>query len=133
MRESGPVNPRALGAPKGYSNGILAAPGRVLFVAGQVAFDESQRIVAGDFVAQFARALDNVLAVVAEAGGKPGDLGRVTIYVTDKAAYVAATKQIGAVWRERMGKHYPAMTLVEVSALLEEAAMVEIEATAVIP
>jgi enamine deaminase RidA (YjgF/YER057c/UK114 family) len=133
MHESGPVNPKALGAPKGYSNGILAPAGRVLFVAGQVAFDESGRVVPGDFTTQFARALDNVLAVVKEAGGAPTDVARMTVFVTSKAAYLAATKPIGAAWRARMGKHYPAMSLVEVKALVEDDALVEIEATAVIP
>ena len=133
MASARSVNPVALGSPKGYSNGILAGPGRILFVAGQVAFDGSQRVVGGnDFAAQFGQALDNVLAVVAEAGGKPDDVARMTIFVTDKLQYVAASKAVGTVWRARMGKHYPAMSLVEVKALLEDGALVEIEATAVI-
>ncbi len=128
------IDPAALGPPKGYSNGILADPGRVLFVAGQVAFDANQKIVGGDdFAAQFGRALDNVLLVVAEAGGKPEHVGRITIFVTDKSRYVAASKAIGEAYRARMGKHYPAMSLVQVAALLEDGALVEIEATAVIP
>ena len=127
------IDPEALGAPKGYSNGILAAAGsRLLFVAGQIGWDGEQRIVPGGFVAQFDRALANLLTVVADAGGEPADVVRMTVFVTDKAAYSAALREVGASWRERMGRHFPAMTLVEVSALLEEGATVEIEATAAI-
>jgi len=127
------IDPAELGAPKGYSNGILAATGsRLLFVAGQVGWDGEQRIVPGGFVAQFDRALANLLVVVGEAGGEPDDVVRMTVYVTDKTAYSAALREVGASWRERMGRHFPAMTLVEVSSLLEEGAMVEIEATAAI-
>lgn len=128
------VNPESLGAPKGYSNGMLApAGGRVLFVAGQVAWDEKQAVVSEDFAAQFGQALKNVLTVVESAGGKPEHVGRMTIYVTSKDEYVKAARAIGLRYRELMGRHYPAMTLVEIKALLEEGAKVEIEATAVLP
>ena len=128
------VNPEELGAPVGYSNGMLAeAGGRLLFVAGQVAWDASQRVVCEDFPGQFAQALDNVLAVVRQAGGRPEHVGRMTIYVTDVAEYTADLRGVGAAYRERMGRHYPAMSLVQVAALLEEGAKLEIEATAVIP
>ncbi|MCK6547936.1 RidA family protein [Myxococcota bacterium] len=127
------INPEALGKARGYSNGVLAAPGRLLFVAGQVAWDGAQQIVSESFAAQFAQALSNVLTVVREAEGKPEHVARLTIYVTNKDEYVAAIKDVGAAYRERMGKHYPAMALVEVKALLEPGAKVEIEATAVIP
>jgi enamine deaminase RidA (YjgF/YER057c/UK114 family) len=128
------VNPQELGAPRGYSNGVLAPAGaRLLFVAGQVGWDGEQRIVSDDFVAQFDRALANALTVVAAAGGLPEHVVRMTIYVRDRDAYRAAAKPVGRAYRERMGRHYPAMTLVEVSALLEDGARVEIELTAALP
>jgi enamine deaminase RidA (YjgF/YER057c/UK114 family) len=128
------INPEELGAPKGWNNGMLApAGGRVLFVAGQTARDTEGRIVGGGFLAQFERALENVLAVVRAAGGGPEHIGRMTVYVTDLAAYKEALRPLGEAWRLRMGRHYPAMALVEVSALVDEGAMVEIEATAVVP
>ncbi|MBX6362915.1 MAG: RidA family protein [Gemmatimonadetes bacterium] len=127
------IDPEALGAPKGWTNGLLApAGGRLLFVAGQTARDADGRIVDGGFVAQWERALENVLAVVRAAGGSPESIGRMTVYVTDRAAYLAARKPLGEVWRRHMGRHYPAMTLVQVAALVDEGAMVELEATAVV-
>lgn len=127
------INPETLGAPRGYSNGVLApAGGRLLFIAGQIGWDEGQRLVGEDFVEQFARALANVLAVVREAGGRPEQLARLCIYVTDKHEYRARTREIGERWRSLVGRHYPAMALVEVSALLEDGAKVEIEGIAVI-
>jgi enamine deaminase RidA (YjgF/YER057c/UK114 family) len=128
------INPERLGHPRGYANGVLAdAGGRVLFVAGQIGWDEQQRIVSEDFVGQFARALENVLAVVADAGGTPEQIARLTIYVTDKREYAARTREVGERYRALMGQHYPAMTLVEVKDLLEDGAKIEIEATAVLP
>jgi enamine deaminase RidA (YjgF/YER057c/UK114 family) len=128
-----PINPEALGAPRGYSNGMLApAGGRLLFVAGQIAWDERQRLVAGGFAEQFERALANVAAVVGAAGGGPERVARLTIYVTDRLEYAAARKPVGEAYRRVMGRHFPAMALVEVRALLEPGAKVEIEATAVI-
>ena len=127
------INPESLGAPRGYSNGVLApAGGRLLFVAGQIAWDERQNIVSADFVEQFDRALANVLAVVSEAGGGPAQVARLLIYVTDKKEYRARTREVGECWRARMGRHFPAMALVEVKGLLEDEAKVEIEAVAVI-
>jgi enamine deaminase RidA (YjgF/YER057c/UK114 family) len=106
----------------------------VLFVAGQVAWDAQGGLVGpGDFVAQFDRALANVRAVLDAAAVPPERVGRVTVYVTDKQAYLGATREVGAAWRRHLGRHYPAMSLVQVAALLEEGAMVEIEATAVLP
>lgn len=129
-----PVNPRRLGRPSGYSNGILApAGGRVLFVAGQVGWSEAKELVSDAFVEQFAQALANVLSVVTEAGGAAGDIARMTIYVTDKREYASRLEEIGRLYRSQMGKHFPAMALVEVAALLEPGAKVEIEATAVLP
>jgi enamine deaminase RidA (YjgF/YER057c/UK114 family) len=128
------VNPESLGRPRGYANGVIApAGGRLLFVAGQIAWDERQRIVGEDFVEQFGRALANVLAVVAEAGGAPEHVARLTVYVTDKREYRSRTREIGERWRALMGRHYPAMALVEVKGLLEDGAKIEIEATAVLP
>jgi enamine deaminase RidA (YjgF/YER057c/UK114 family) len=127
------INPESLGRPRGYSNGLLTTPGaRLLFVAGQVGWDENQRLVGDDFVEQFERALRNLLAVVQEAGGEPGGVARLVVYVTDKREYAARTREIGERWRALMGRHFPAMTLVEVSALLEDGAKVEIEGIAVL-
>src|SRR5688572_20252698 len=127
------LNPASLGRPRGYANGLLTAPGaRLLFVAGQIAWDEEQRLVSEDFVEQFERALRNVLAVVGEAGGAPGGVARLVVYVTDKEEYRARTGEIGERWRALMGRHYPAMALVEVKGLLEDGAKVEIEAIAVL-
>lgn len=129
-----PVNPESLGRPRGYSNGMLApAGGHLLFVAGQIAWDGEQRLVEGGFVAQFRQALANVLAVIAEAGGGPGHLARLTIYVTDRREYLADLPAVGEAYRAVLGRHFPAMALVEVQALLEPEAKVEIEATAVLP
>lgn len=128
------LNPAALGEPRGWNHGLLAPPGgRVLFVAGQTASGPSGQIETPDFAAQFALALDRVLAVVRAAGGEPAHIGRMTIYVTDLAAYRGARTELGAAWRARLGRHYPAMALVEVSALVDAGAQVEIEATAVLP
>lgn len=127
------INPESLGAPHGYSNGVLTdAGGRILFIAGQVAWDQQQQIVAGDLVEQFDRALANVITVVAEAGGQPEQIARLVIYVTDKGEYRAHMKEIGERYRTRMGKHFPAMVLVEVGGLLEDRAKIEIEGIAVL-
>lgn len=129
-----PINPDSLGAPSGYANGVLAeAGGRLLFIAGQIAWDQSHNIVSADLVEQFDRALGNVIAVVIEAGGKPEQLARLVIYVTDKSEYKKRMKEIGECYRTRMGKHFPAMVLVEVSGLLEDNARIEIEGVAVLP
>ena len=127
------INPEELGAPRGWSNGMLApAGGRLLFIAGQTARDGSGQVAAVDFVSQFDRALENVLAVVRGAGGEVGDIGRFTIYVTDMALYRTSLKPLGEVYRRRMGAHFPAMALVEVTSLVDAQALVEIEATAVL-
>ncbi len=128
-----PINPETLGAPRGYSNGVLAdAGGRLLFVAGQVGWNKEQTIVSENFFEQFDRALENVIAVVTEAGGSPSQIARLVIYVTDKKEYKLSLKEIGETYRARMGKHYPAMVLVEVQDLLEDKAKVEIEAVAIL-
>jgi len=125
------ITSKELAPPRGYSHGVLAS-GRLLFIAGQIGWNASGQLVSDDFVEQFDQALANVMSVVREVGGTPESIARLTVYVTDKAEYVAAQRSVGARYRVRMGKHYPAMTLVEVSALLEDRAKVEIEGTAVL-
>ncbi|HEY7914247.1 MAG TPA: RidA family protein [Blastocatellia bacterium] len=127
------VNPPALAEPVGYSNGISAAGGKLLFIAGQVGWNREKRFVSDDFADQFALALENVAAVVREAGGEPSHIVRMLIFVTDKKEYLSQVKAIGVAYRHVMGKHYPAMSLVEVSGLVEDLAKVEIEAMAMIP
>jgi enamine deaminase RidA (YjgF/YER057c/UK114 family) len=127
-----PVQPAGWLPPVGYSNGVLATPGRLLFVAGQIGWDAEHRLVSDVLQGQFRQALSNVLSVVRAAGGRPTDVARLTIYVTDRADYLAARKAIGRDWRDLMGTHYPAMALVEVASLLEPGALVELEATAVV-
>jgi enamine deaminase RidA (YjgF/YER057c/UK114 family) len=126
------INPESLGAPHGYSNGVLTEGGRLLFIAGQIAWDQQQQIFSADIVEQFDRALANVIAVVTEAGGGPEQIARLLIYVTDKNEYRQRMKEIGGRYRARMGKHFPAMVLVEVSSLLEDDAKIEIEGTALL-
>ena len=131
--QSKTINPEALGPPRGYSNGILLGPGgRILFIAGQIAWDQNQQIVSDDFVEQFDRALANVIIVVTAAGGIPDNIGRLAVYVTNKNEYRERTKEIGERYRKHMGKHFPAMVLVEVKALLDKGAKVEIEGVAVL-
>ncbi|MDQ3074676.1 MAG: RidA family protein [Pseudomonadota bacterium] len=118
--------------PKGYANGI-AARGHTIFTAGVVGWDEHERFVADTFPAQFAQALRNILAILECDGAGPQHLVRLTCYVTSIEAYLAGAKEIGAAWKSIIGAHYPAMTLVEVVRLVEPLALVEIEATAVVP
>ncbi len=128
------INPESLGAPKGWNNGMLAPEGnRILFVAGQAASDSSGAVAPVGFVEQFAKALENIITVVKEAGGGPQNIGRLMIYVTDMEAYLATRKPLGKAYRGLMGRHYPAMALVEVKGLVDSNALVEIEATAVLP
>jgi len=118
--------------PSGYANGI-AATGTGIFVAGQIGWDAQHRLAQDDFVAQARQALLNIVAVLGEAGARPEHIVRLTWYVTDAAQYRDEATRLGAVYREVMGKHYPAMTAVQVAALIEPNALVEIEATAVVP
>lgn len=128
------VNPEGLESPRGFSHGVLGpAGGRVLFVAGQTAPGEGPDDPEGRLLAQFAIALGRALAVVRSAGGRPEHVTRLTVYVTDMAAYRAARPRLAEPWRAEMGRHYPAMALVEVRSLVDEGAVVEIEATAVLP
>jgi enamine deaminase RidA (YjgF/YER057c/UK114 family) len=119
--------------PIGYSNGVAVDGGRIVFVAGQVGWDAQQRFERTDFVSQFDRALANVLEVLAQAGGRPEHVCRITAFCTDRPAYVAARPALGEVWRRRMGRHFPAMSLIFVADLLDRPAVIELEATAVIP
>ena len=126
------INPEALGYPRGYSNGVLVSGGSLLFVAGQIGWGRDQRLVSDNFAGQFTQALENVLTVVRAAGGKPDCVVRLLIFVTDKNEYLANLEAVGLSYRQLMGKHFPAMSLVEVNGLVEDLAKVEIEAIAVI-
>ncbi|MCI0445555.1 RidA family protein [bacterium] len=126
------INPETLATPKGYNHGVLSNGGRLLFVAGQIGWDRNEKLVDG-FAAQFDLALANVLEVVRAAGGNVEDISRFTIFVKDKSEYLKLRKEIGKLYRQRMRHHYPAMSLVVVKDLLEDGALIEIEATAVIP
>ena len=128
------INPESLGSPGGYSNGLLVdGGGKLLFIAGQIAWDNNQKIVSDDFVEQFDKALANVMTVLRAAGGEAENIARLVIYVTDKIEYRERTKEIGDRYRKHMGKHFPAMVLVQVAGLLDDRAKVEIEGMAVIP
>ena len=129
-----PVEPESLARASGFSHGVLAPAGsRLLFVAGQIGWDGEGRLVSPEFRGQFERALANVVEVVEAAGGRREHLARLTIYVTDRRAYLEDLERVGRVYRAVMGRHYPAMALVEVRALVEEGALVEIEGTAALP
>ena len=118
--------------PVGYANGIAAA-GRMVFIAGQVGWNEQQVFETEDLSGQFAHALRNVLAILAEAGGRREHICRITSYCCDKPAYLAARAELGRIWREVMGRHYPAMSMIFVADLLDSPGKIELEATAVIP
>jgi enamine deaminase RidA (YjgF/YER057c/UK114 family) len=126
------LQPPGWARPRGYSNGVVMS-GRLVFIAGQIGWDAQQQFHSRDFAEQAGQALRNILAILAEAGGRPEHIARLVWYVVDKQEYLDSYKQLGAIYRELMGSHYPAMTAVEVSALMEDAARVEIEAMAVIP
>jgi enamine deaminase RidA (YjgF/YER057c/UK114 family) len=126
------LNPKHWAKPKGYSNGV-AAEGRQVFVAGQVGWDAQQRFAGDDFVAQTEQALRNIVEVLAEAGAGPEHLVRLTWYVTDKGEYLSRLPEVGQAYRRVIGRHFPAMTLVQVAGLVEDGAKLEIEATAVVP
>ena len=126
------LQPPGWAPPVGYANGI-EAQGRVVFVAGQVGWDAAQKFQSADIAPQFEQALKNVLAVIAEAGGRAEHICRMSAYCCDKQAYLAARPALGRIWRSLMGKHYPAMSMVFVSDLLDAPGKIELEATAVIP
>jgi len=119
--------------PIGYANGIAVQAGRLVFVAGQVGWDAQQRFHSEQIAPQFEQALRNVLEVLAQAGGQASDICRITAYCCDKPAYLAARKEIGAIWRRLMGKHFPAMSMIFVADLLDNPGKIELEATAVVP
>lgn len=126
------LQPEGWPRPKGYANGI-EAEGRLVFVSGQIGWDEGGRFPDATFAGQFRRTLENTLAVLREAGAGPEHVVRMTWFIVDKAEYLASLREIGAVWRELMGTTYPTMSVVQVTALIEDAARLEIETTAVVP
>ncbi|MGE5337033.1 MAG: RidA family protein [Gemmatimonadota bacterium] len=119
--------------PIGYSNGIAVEAGRIVFIAGQVGWDAQQKFHSEEIAPQFEQALQNILAVLAKAGGQPQHICRITAYCCDKPAYLAARRDLGAIWRKHMGKHFPAMSMIFVSDLLDNPGKIELEATAVVP
>jgi len=127
------LQPPGWARPKGFSNGIAVTGGTTVYIAGQVGWTGAGVWEAKDFAGQFRQALANILAVLAEAGGRPEHLVRLTWYVLDKQEYLGAIREVGAAYRELIGRHYPVMAVVQVSGLVEDAARLEIEATAVIP
>lgn len=127
------LQPRNWQPPVGYANGISVAAGRIVFVAGQVGWNADQQFESEDLVPQFRQALENILAVLAEAGGKPEHVCRLTAFCIDKPAYLAGRRELGRIWKSLMGNHYPAMSMIFVADLLDTPAKIELEATAVIP
>jgi enamine deaminase RidA (YjgF/YER057c/UK114 family) len=126
------LHPRGWKQPKGFANGIVAR-GRMVFLAGQIGWNAEQQFDSEDFIAQARQALANIVALVAEAGGKTEHITRLTWFVTDKKEYLSRLSELGQAYRDVMGKHFPVMTLVQVVALVEDQAKLEIEATAVVP
>jgi enamine deaminase RidA (YjgF/YER057c/UK114 family) len=126
------LQPPSWARPRGFSNGV-AAKGQMIFVSGTVGWDAENKFVSNEFVGQARQALKNIVEILAEAKAKPEHITRMTWYVIDKKEYLAASKELGAAYREIIGGHYPAMTAVEVAGLIEDQAKVEIEVTAVIP
>jgi enamine deaminase RidA (YjgF/YER057c/UK114 family) len=128
-----PINPPSLPKPVGYSHGWEAQGGKTVYLAGQVAFDKDGRVVGpGDLVAQFRQVCENLEAVLSARGGRLEDILKLTIYVLSKSEYKARGREIGAVYREYFGRHYPAMTLVEVKGLYDDGCLIEIEGVAVV-
>jgi enamine deaminase RidA (YjgF/YER057c/UK114 family) len=127
------LQPPGWARPRGFANGVAVKGGTTVYIAGQVGWTGDGRWQARDFAGQFRQALANILEVLAQAGGRPEHLVRMTWYVLDRTEYLASLKDVGAAYRELMGRHYPAMSVVEVSGLVEPEARLEIEATAVIP
>jgi len=125
--------PPGWAAPIGYANGVAVDAGRIVFIAGQVGWNAQQKFESAEIVPQFEQALKNLLAVLHEAGGEARHICRITAYCCDKPAYLAARRALGAVWRKLMGTHYPAMSMIFVSDLLDNPGKIELEATAVVP
>ncbi len=126
------IQPEHFLAPRGYANGAKTT-GPLIHVGGQIGWNSKQEFESDDFLGQFAQTLDNVIDVVKSGGGRPEDIASMTIYVTDLPAYRASLKGLGPIWKERLGRHYPAMALVGVAGLVEERALIEIQAVAVLP
>lgn len=127
------LHPPGWSAPIGYANGVVVPAGRIVFVAGQVGWNEQQVFQSEALIPQFDQALKNVLAVLAEADGRPEHICRLTAYCIDKQGYLAARAELGRIWRRLIGKHYPAMSMIFVADLLDHPAKIELEATAVVP
>jgi len=127
------LHPAGWSPPIGYANGIVAPSGRLVFIAGQVGWNAQQHFDSAELAPQFEQALKNILAILAEAGGEPSHICRLTAYCCDKPAYLAARKDLGRIWRRLMGTHYPCMTMIFVSDLLDAPGKIELEATAVVP
>ena len=118
--------------PVGYANGVSVAAGRIVFIAGQIGWDADQHFQSDDLVPQFEQALKNIPAILAEAGGKPSHICRLTAFCIDKPAYLAGRRELGRIWKLLIGNHYPAMSMIFVADLLDTPAKIELEATAVI-
>ena len=127
------LHPPGWSPPIGYANGISVPAGRIVFIAGQVGWDAQQHFHSEDIAPQFEQALSNVLSVLAQAGGTARNICRITAYCCDKPAYLAARRELGGIWRRHMGDHYPAMSMIFVSDLLDNPGKIELEATAVVP
>ena len=127
------LHPQGWKPPVGYANGITAAAGQIVFIAGQVGWNADQRFQSDELVPQFEQALKNILSILAEAGGKPTHICRLTAFCIDKPAYLAGRRELGRIWKSLMGNHYPAMSMIFVADLLDTPAKIELEATAVIP
>jgi enamine deaminase RidA (YjgF/YER057c/UK114 family) len=127
------LHPKGWASPVGYSNGIVAGPGRIVFIAGQVGWDEQQKFQTAELAPQFEQALKNILAVLAETGGRPEHVCRITGFCCDKKGYLAGRRELGKIWKRYMGRHYPAMSMIFVSDLLDSPGKIELEATAVVP
>ncbi len=119
--------------PIGYANGIVVPAGRIVFIAGQVGWDEQQKFQSEHLVPQFEQALKNILGILAQAGGKPEHICRMTAFCIDRPAYLASRSELGRIWRRLIGKHFPAMSMIFVADLLDHPAKIELEATAVLP
>ena len=127
------LHPKGWKPPVGYANGILAPAGRVVFIAGQVGWDAEERFHSEELVPQFEQALQNILAILAEAGGVPSDICRMTAFCIDKPAYLKGRRELGRIWKQLIGDHYPAMSMIFVADLLDTPGKIELEATAVVP
>jgi len=127
------LHPEGWAPAVGYSNGIAVTGGKLVFIAGQVGWSAEQKFASEELAPQFEQAMKNVLAVLAEAGGKPEHICRITAFCCDKPAYLAARKDLGRIWKTLMGKHFPCMSMIFVSDLLDSPGKIELEATAVVP